>query len=66
MLQLGIRGVFTNFDILEKYIGLVPIQSATTVEDILKTLWQYTTSMGVVLKKIVSVTNDGAIIDNNL
>ena len=59
--QLGIfiRGVFTNFDIFEYYIGLVPMQS-TTGEDILKALLQCTNSMGVDLTNIVSVKTDGA------
>ena len=67
--QLGIliRGVFTNFDIFENYLGLVSMQITTTGEDILKELLQCTYSVGVDLKKIVSVTTDGApaMIDKN-
>ena len=60
--QLGIfiRGVSTNFDIFEEFLGLVPLYNTTTGEDILQAMLQCTNSMGIDLKKIVSITTDGA------
>ena len=65
ILRIFIRGVFfTNFDTFEEFLGLVLMQSTITGEDIIKALQKCTNSMGIGIKKIVSIARNVASVTN--
>ena len=59
-LSVFIRGVTSNFDIFEEFLGLFPMKNTTTGNDILEAVLQCTRSAKVDIRKLVSVTTDGA------
>ena len=53
--RIFITGGFTNFDILEEFLGLVPIQSITKGNKILKSKVQYTNIMFLKVQLFASI-----------
>ncbi|XP_026475998.1 general transcription factor II-I repeat domain-containing protein 2B-like [Ctenocephalides felis] len=59
-LAIFIRGVDTNFNITEELCSLVPMRGATTGKDLYEKLKSVLENFSISLKKIVSVSTDGA------